>query len=69
MSRGKEIREAKLGKILQELVVNIGINDVISRVVLDLDRLELESKHTLKIDLQLRNLVIQSKKLNISAKA
>tara|TARA_E500000305_G_C4002713_1_gene228240 strand:- start:1201 stop:1410 length:210 start_codon:yes stop_codon:yes gene_type:complete len=69
MSRGTDIKEAKLGKILRELVVNIGINDVISRVMLDLEKLELKSKHTLKIDLQLRNLVIQSKKLNISAKA
>ena len=70
MSRETEIKKTLETKILRDLVTNIGINEIIEQVMTDENLALIQDKTSLlKIDLQLRNLIIQSKKLVNSAKA
>lgn len=70
MSRETEIKKTLETKVLRDLVTNIGINEIIEQVMTDENLALIQDKTSLlKIDLQLRNLIIQSKKLVNSAKA
>lgn len=70
MSRETEIKKTLETKVLRDLVTNIGINEIIEQVMSDENLALIQDKTSLlKIDLQLRNLIIQSKKLVNSAKA
>ena len=70
MSRKEDIQKALEVKVLRDLVTNIGINEIIEQVMQDKDLALIKDKASLlKIDLQLRNLIIQSRKLINSAKA
>ena len=70
MSRKEDIQKALEVKVLRDLVTNIGINEIIEQVMQDKELALIKDKASLlKIDLQLRNLIIQSRKLINSAKA
>lgn len=70
MSRKEDIQKALEVKVLRDLVTNIGINEIIEQVMQDKDLALIKDRASLlKIDLQLRNLIIQSRKLINSAKA
>ena len=70
MGRGEEIKKSKQESLYKDWLHVSQVNYLVEKIIGDIDNFNLNDKSfNLKINMHLRNLVIESKRLSSSAKA
>lgn len=70
MGRGEEIKKSKQKSLCEDWLHASQVNYLVEKIIRDINEFNLNDKSfNLKINMHLRNLVIESKKLSSSAKA